>query len=280
MKNKILLAATTAMLLTSATSFASSDCCNEFYVKVGAGAALFTQQKDTTFTQLSAIAKSNITKNTSTDLKMTSKLAPVFELGVGYYLMDNVRADATFVYLVNPQYKKTGAYTELFTTVPFDYKDQPITSTHKAQIMAFMINGYVELFDVSLAKVFAGVGAGAATVKEKNSYSQTIVDVTGTKGTPAVTGVAAAVAETATTYKNATWDVSTKSTTNFAYQITVGASTEVAPGVTAEVAYSYRDFGSSKSATYTPANAAADGVTYGKTAYRANVFTVGVRVSF
>ena len=84
-----------------------------------------------------------------------------------------------------------------------------------------MASGYVDLFDISVAKVFAGAGVGLAQVKEKITVSY-----------PAK----AYVGSTSTKKKN-----------NLAYHLTLGAAAEVAPGVNAELSYSWRDFGKTKS---------------------------------
>ena len=177
-----MLAATTAMLST--TAFADAE--NMFYVKANAGANWMN-------------------KVTTDGVKTKTKAAPIFMLGVGYYAMDNVRADLTIEMVLNPVLKGTA-------TVDGD----KVSVKHKGQVGALMVNGYVDMFDVSVAGIFAGAGVGVARVKNKT--------------TETVNGVSSD-------------SVSTKNKTNVAYQLTVGAAAEVAPGVKAEVAYSWRDYG-------------------------------------
>lgn len=183
MKKILMLAATTAMLST--TAFADAE--NMFYIKANAGANWMN-------------------KVTTDGIKTKTKAAPIFMLGVGYYAMDNVRADLTIEMVSNPVLKGTG------TSSTFNTK---ATIKHKGQVGALMVNGYVDMFDVSVAGIFAGAGVGVARVK--------------TKSTATIGG--------------ADYSDSTKNKTNVAYQLTLGAAAEVAPGVKAELAYSWRDYG-------------------------------------
>jgi len=182
MKKILMLAATTAMLST--TAFADAE--NMFYIKANVGANWMN-------------------KVTTDGVKTKTKAAPIFILGVGYYAMDNVRADFTIEMVSNPVLKGTG-------TVDGEKR----SVKHKGQVGALMVNGYVDMFDVSVAGIFAGAGVGVARVKAKTSET--------------VNGVALD-------------SISTKNKTNVAYQLTLGAAAEVAPGVKAELAYSWRDYG-------------------------------------
>ena len=132
---------------------------------------------------------------------MKSNNDAFFGLGVGYYVMDNVRADLTFDHYVNPNHK--GKYDGVSGT------------KLKSQADTLMVNGFVDLFDVSVAKVFAGAGVGLSMISTK--ASATNVD-----------------------------SVKYKKKNNFAYALHLGASTEFAPGVNGELTYSYRDMGKFK----------------------------------
>jgi len=126
-------------------------------------------------------------------------------LGVGYYVMDNVRADLTFDHYVNPNHKGTATLNG--NKLP--------GGKLKSQADTLMVNGFVDLFDVSVAKVFAGAGVGMSMISTK--ASATNVD-----------------------------SVKYKKKNNFAYALHLGASTEFAPGVSGELTYSYRDMGKFK----------------------------------
>ena len=75
-------------------------------------------------------------------------------LGVGYYVMDNVRADLTWDHYFDPKHKGTidGEKVKL-----------------KSKADTLMVNGFVDLFDVSVAKVFAGAGVGMSMISGKIS---------------------------------------------------------------------------------------------------------------
>lgn len=124
-------------------------------------------------------------------------------LGAGYYVMDNVRADLSYDHLLNPNFKAKG--------------DSP--NKLKAKGDSLLLNGFVDLFDVSVAKVFAGAGVGLSMVSGKYTY---------------------------TNNQKAVVSVKIKKKNNFAYAIYAGASTEFAPGVNAELTYSFRDLGKLK----------------------------------
>jgi opacity protein-like surface antigen len=175
---KIILAATAVAVLSSTTALASADM---FYVKANVGWDKMTKIKGF---------------KTNNDVFLG--------LGVGYYVMDNVRTDLTYDHYFNPTFKKTIAGTNVKV---------------KARADSLLINGFVDLFDVSVAKIFAGVGVGMSMISAKLSTSA------GGGG-------------------------KFKKKNNFAYALYLGASTEFAPGVNGELTYSYRDMGKFK----TPAN--------------------------
>lgn len=186
MKKLFLIAATSTALLTSATSFADVG---QFYLKAEGGAT-----------------KLNNTKmefeNKKESLKFKSKTNAILGLGAGYYAMDNVRAELTLDFLVNPEFTNSRSKTAT---------DAGHKMTAKGQVMSLLLSGYVDLYDAGFAKFFAGAGIGMAQVKEK------LISAT------------------------------RKPANNFAYQLTVGASANVADGVNVELAYSWRDYGKTNS---------------------------------
>ncbi|MDP4709204.1 MAG: outer membrane beta-barrel protein [Rickettsiaceae bacterium] len=121
-----------------------------------------------------------------------------FGIGAGYYVMDNVRADLTFDHFVNPTFKKGGKKI-------------------KGEVNTLLLNGFIDLFDISIAKVFVGAGIGGSQVKAK------------------VTGDAVAAN-----------NGKAKQKYNLAYAAYLGSSVEFAPGITGEVTYSYRAMGKTK----------------------------------
>lgn len=161
--------------------------------------------------------KLNNTKMESKDkkesLKLKSKTNAIFGLGAGYYAMDNVRAELTLDFLANPEF--TNSKPETATNAAHKM-------TVKGQVMSLLLSVYAD-YDAGFAKLYAGVGGGMAHAKEKLT-----MEYTNNKKVP-------------------TASVTRKPANNFAYQLTVGASTNVADGVNVELAYSWRDYGKTNS---------------------------------
>lgn len=187
MKKILLIAATTTTLLTSVASFAGE---NQFYLKAEAGASKLNKVKYDSY-------------------KFKSKTSAIFGVGVGYYVMDNVRADLTLDFLANPEFKNSR------TVNGVAYK-----SKIKSDVTSLLLSGYVDLYDAGIAKFFAGAGVGLAQVKDK-------LNVT-----------AAGVSDSC----------KTKKVHNFTYQLSAGASANVSEGVNIDLTYSFRDYGKSKKA--------------------------------
>ncbi len=82
---KLLLVAATSSAILSSTAFAAAE--NTFYLKANAGTNKMQKVK-------------------YDDLKLKSKFTPVVDLGVGYYIMDNLRTDLTLGFVFNPEQKK------------------------------------------------------------------------------------------------------------------------------------------------------------------------------
>jgi len=170
---KILLAAATVATLASSCAYAAED---TFYVKGQVGWDKLNKIKG-----------------------LKSKNNVFLGLGVGYYVMDNVRADLTWDHYFDPKHKGSINGDQLKL---------------KSKADTLMVNGFVDLFDVSVAKVFAGAGIGMSMISGKLSDEDD-------------------------TYK-------IKKKNNFAYAVHLGAATEFAPGVNGELTYSYRDMGKFK----------------------------------
>ena len=143
--------------------------------------------------------KANIAYSKLNKIKsIKSKNDIAFGIGAGYNYLDNVRIDLTFDHFVNPKFKS---------------KDKTISG----DINTLLLNGFVDLVDISVAKIFAGVGAGVGQAQAK---------VSGDKD-PKNNGKA-------------------KQRYSLAYALYLGTGVEFAPGITAEVTYSYRSLGETK----------------------------------
>jgi len=182
---KIILTAAAVAALSSTTALAAADM---FYVKANVGWDKMTKVDG---------HKSN---------------NDIFAgVGVGYYVMDNVRTDLTYDHYFNPTFKG---------------KDDGDSYKLKARADSLMINGFVDLFDVSVAKIFAGAGVGMSMISGKGTLTL----------------------EQGSFFRDGTTSktVTVKKKNNFAYGLHLGAAAEVAPGVNAELTYSYRDLGKFK----------------------------------
>lgn len=213
---KTILTATTVAALISSTAFANSQ--NPYYLKgnIGAGYLRGLTDKETSF-------------------KLKSQIDLFFGIGVGYYLMENLRMDFTLDHYVEPELKKSGSVPGATSIV---------VARHTANLDSLMINGSVNLINASIFKIFTGVGVGVSRIKEK-----VIKNGSGIVDTSISSGV-----------KN-----------NISYALHLGASTELNPGVNADLTYSWRDFGKTKSAR----NAAGEEVS--KTHYRGHHLAIGFR---
>ncbi len=241
MKKLLLITAASTAILSSTATFAATDPCegvvmnspmttessmpssameNLWYLKVDAGAVIFNHQKDKLI-----------------DIKIKSNTGFTGEIGAGYYIMDNIRTDFTVGLVTSNHLKKSVTNVVGNNT----------SVKHKPNIVSFLLNGYVDVVDLNMFKVFAGAGIGAAMVKEKISYRLTPAGGTADIG-----------------------KVNIQSKTNFAYQLSLGASFEVAPGVKSELVYSWRDYGKTSTKTV-------DRERKGGTHYRGSNLMVGLR---
>lgn len=227
MQKLFLIAATSTALLASATSFADVG---QFYIKAEGGAS-----------------KLNNTKVESDDksesFKFKSKTNAILGLGAGYYAMDNVRAELTLDFLVNPEFNNSNTSTK-------GDRQKVSKITAKGQVVSLLLSGYVDLYDADFAKFFAGAGVGMAQIKEKLTMESTKDN------------------------NNLREDsITRKPANNFAYQLTVGASANVADGVNVELAYSWRDYGETNSKSQDQKETGK----ISKTAYRGHNLMAGLR---
>lgn len=286
MKKLLLIAAASTALLTSGLSFAdcdmnssvdsstnssmSSSMENQWYLKLNAGGVIFDKAKPS-----------------NSSVKLKSHTGFTGNIGAGYYIMDNLRTDFTIGMVTNNHMKKSinvSTPSSTVTTVPSVISAggqliingvvipggvltsgpggttttttaTTVSVKHKPTIVSALLNGYVDFIDVSMFKVFAGAGVGAALVKEKVNISTKTVANNNVISSTNFSGT-------------------TKNKTNFAYQLSLGTSFEVAQGVKAELVYSWTDYGKSKTNTK---NVAGNKVKFGGTRYKGNNLMAGLR---
>ncbi|CAK6509717.1 outer membrane protein [Rickettsia helvetica] len=284
MKKLLLIAAASTALLTSGLSFAdcdmnssvdsstnssmSSSMENLWYLKLNAGGVIFDKAKPS-----------------NSSVKLKSNTGFTGNIGAGYYIMDNLRTDFTIGMVTNNYMKKSTNIlisSSTVTTVPSVISAggqliingvvipgdvltsgpggtattaTTVSVKHKPTIVSALLNGYVDFIDLSMFKVFAGAGVGAALVKEKvNILTKTVANNN--------------------VISSSNFSGTTKNKTNFAYQLSLGTSFEVAQGVKAELVYSWTDYGKSKTNTK---NVAGNKVKFGGTRYKGNNLMAGLR---
>ncbi len=202
-----------------------------------------------------------------------------FSLGVGYMVMDNVRAEIAYAYYFTPTRKGSGSTTlansatqetniinldsGLVTVANGQAQAGDATSNTsiktKAKLQTIMLKGYYDVADLGAAKVFIGAGVGMTRLQEKISASYS--------GT--VDGQAGANQVTAANADKNTKSAKLKAKNNFSWLLGVGAGFEVTDAVTVDLQYNFQDFG--KSATINNKKKS------NSHAYRSHAIKAGVR---
>lgn len=153
----------------------------------------------------------NLTVN---GVKAKSKYTFGADIGAGYYIMDNIRAELVFNHVFSPKFKN-----ELLKT---DYSAS-----------ALMVRAFVDFADLGVAKLYAGAGVGIARVSAKST----------------VTAAGAAIPAGAQgPLLPAQHSIKAKSKNNLAWSAHLGAGFDVADDVILDVGYSYRHYGNGKMA--------------------------------
>lgn len=236
MKKLLLIAAASATILSSTLSFA--DCAMDT-----------TQAQNENKWYLKANAGASMfdkVTDKTTNLKMKSNTSFIGEIGVGSNVTNNIRADLTLGMVTNTQFKKSAPVTT------GTYAGWNGSIKHKPNIATLLVNGYVDFVDVSILKLFAGAGIGIASIQENITLNFTQPNIGFSNNKDKYTS------------------------TNFAYQVSLGASAEVADGVKAELVYSWRDYGKTATKSYksiffnTPVN-------IGGTRYKGHNVMAGIR---
>jgi len=153
----------------------------------------------------------------------------------GYYLMNNVRIELALDYFFNPMHK--------YSSITDD--GDKFEAKFKSHVTSLLVNSYVDLFDINVAKIFVGAGVGMARVKTKLEFR---VD------------------------NGAVPSLKSKTSNAFSYALHIGTSTEFSPNIHGELVYSYRDMGKTKKFQH-------DGETvpYSSIKFKAHNVAVGVR---
>lgn len=189
MKKLLLLAVATTVLAASADAES-----NAIYLRADAAANMFTKEK-------------------VKHRKFKSKASGSFDVGVGYKLMDTVRAELVYSHHFNPEAKAVMGNSTRSRTI-----------RNKAKIDTLMVRGYVDIFDAGPAKLFVGAGLGLAQVKE----------------------------EVRTTHNKSarTSSHTFKKKNNMTYSLMAGAGFGLADGISLDLQYIWSDFGKAKGSAF------------------------------
>lgn len=148
-----------------------------------------------------------------TGMLLNSERHNMLTLGAGYYVMDNIRVEMNYLHHVDPTMVRMGS-------APV-YNSKAVTEKHAAKINSFFVSGAIDVMDLSAVTIFLGAGLGIAQIKEKIG----------------IYGVSVPYSS-----------VSSRRKSNMAINFSLGASSEFAAGVHADLTIGWTSFGKSKSA--------------------------------
>lgn len=153
------------------------------------------------------------------DLSLKPQAYGTVAVGLGYYLLDNLRTDITFEHHFKPLFKKTcNRYEDEERTYKYLNFKQKIDN-----LSTLMLNTDFDIIQLYRTKFFIGAGVGMAQHKTKYiikgiADDDDIINLT----------------------------ASTKFSRNFAYSARAGVSYIFTHGVNAELIYSWKDYGKTK----------------------------------
>ena len=206
MKNLRLIMATTFILASSA----KANLAETFYVRADAGIYENINQK-------------------IDSLKVKSKIAHSLDLGFGYNVTDNTRAELVFSHLINPIMNTPEIEDEKIRAVTNDRKV-------RGKIDALMLKGYYDATSFEAIKFYVGAGFGIARVSEKVTGNNKEI-IKGHYGS-AFDIVADKKVNEKLRAKN-----------NFAYTLACGVGLNLSENVRADIQYNWSDYGHAKSSS-------------------------------
>ena len=222
---------TLTALLLTHNAFAD----NKYYIKPSVG-----------FSNFNNVAEKGDTFNISQKTKMSLN----GNIALGYYINENIRTDIAIGY--DEVNFKDGFYrykVREFVAEGIDYyaAKPSLTTERSANIPSIMLNGYYDIPVNEFLNFFVGGGIGIARIDEK------------------IEGITKFGDKTISTIN------SHNKTTNFAYNVSLGASYKLSDTSKLDVHYNWKDFGKTKSKEYML------GKKTTKVHYRGHSATVGVR---
>ncbi len=141
MIKKLALAAVVASALFSSSSYAEE---NMFYVKAEGGLNFFPASKVT-----DTYAGGSMTT------KFKSSMGGTAAVGVGYYVMENLRTELSLKYPFISEAKAS---------------EKDNKETFKPSSMGVFLKGYFDVYDFEVGKISIGAGLGWAQVSAEGSY--------------------------------------------------------------------------------------------------------------
>lgn len=221
MKKLLLIAATTAALSTSALANETTD--NTMYLRVDAGADMFT-------------------KSSYGGLKLKPKAAATAHLGLGNQFGEGVRGEVVYSHHFSQKLNASSVTTDKNTSV-----------RSKSDINALMAKGYYDFYDAGSAQFFIGAGVGVSRIHEvthKNESTTTTasaarisaskVIINGVVQTP---DMLAALNGNTVVQSKVSIARTKKTSYQFAYSVALGAAIKASEAVTMDVQYNFSDFG-------------------------------------
>lgn len=167
-------------------------------------------------------------QKTNFNLQHESILTPSIGAGAGYYINDTTRVDLIFEHLqfYFPKESSSFNYIENNTL-------NVGTKSVKRKVFgnSLIVNGYVDIINKDSYTIFVGMGAGVIQIKEKIYYSLAGNSIRGNH---------------IYTYPLITENLASITTINFAHSLMLGTSITVAPKISLELMYSWKDFGKTK----------------------------------
>lgn len=145
MKKLLLLAASTAVLSTSAMA----DTNSKFYLRGDLGYNKLVDWK----------MDVNLIGFGSLKFKENKRGALNFDFGAGYNLTDKIRTELVYSHYLPNQY--------IYTKSVYGIMNESASLEHKSSIDSIMLKGYVDVMELNKDnKIFVGAGVGAARTKE------------------------------------------------------------------------------------------------------------------
>lgn len=214
------------------------------------------------------------------------KYAPGLEFGVGYNVMENVRAELVYSYLFETTRKSSDSATYTLGDVANgSTQETAVDATYyglgtwtnasnkaKTRIQALMVKGYYDVADLGFAQIFVGAGIGMSQITTKHSNTNTNTTYTNTSAAavPAGTAINTATGGNATAVTQVgSGAYKEKKKNNFSWSLALGSAFDVTDSVKVDVQYNYQDFGKSSGKI--------SGITASKAAFRTHSIKLGAR---